>query len=468
MNADTRVEFEVWIPSENMGLLKKEITRINRTLTRTGQAPATYEILGERQTEPDEDGFVAAETQIQIFAPERVGIEGFEPVAHIAHLPSDDGTQVGVFTAFAGEEIPEVFRHRNFCDHCGYARRRNDTYILRATAPRTWERKGREIFSIAPGDLIQVGTGCMKKFLSGDSAAALIAWDRVLGELGELTERLKEEGALHRHRFASLSYYLLQVAGTIRAYGWIGRGEARNKPGVKSTANRAWDYAFKIGPSIQGKFPDWQDLMDEWLPARPTDADEIMADAALTWARDELDPDNGTNDYERNIHAVSMATGINKKQIGLAASIIYAFQKRQDGKRKGWTNEYLGNPGDKLTVEAALVGTYAVSDGKYIKHMFRDIDDHKLVWITGRDRSADFITGFIAFTVKSHDEWKGHKSTRINFVKPASAPSLHLHPVVRTAVEAARASMGPVSRLTDNEAVTEVLRLLDGLLGVRS
>lgn len=141
MNELTNIE----IPTENFPAFEKKLISLNKKLAKRGLAPMTIENKHtETMTVKDENGKTFyVEVQVFDIKGEYPLIEGYDFVAFIDHTEN-------MILSEKPEMDLEVFRHRRVCDHCGSNRKRSKTYILQ---------------NQANGELIQIGSSCVKAFL---------------------------------------------------------------------------------------------------------------------------------------------------------------------------------------------------------------------------------------------------------------------------------------------------------------
>ena len=153
------------------------------------------------------------------------------------------------------------------CDHCEAARRRSETFIVRADGSDP---------VIPAGTYRQVGRNCLAQFLGGKSAAAILAalaWPDVVRDCaGD-----DEDGFSGGRAISVLDpvAYLAWVAGVIREDGWVSRGTARDSgEGKRATADMATRLYFPARTGDNDHAADSRRCM-------PTEVEIARAAAAL-------------------------------------------------------------------------------------------------------------------------------------------------------------------------------------------
>jgi len=333
------------VAHSNLSMLESTFARLKKEAEKIGMAAPSFEITSENLGDPDKFGMVEKYYAVRLINPEPIKVEGFAVIGNISHLPTDkDGEEVGIYTTTPGNTIPEKFRGRKNCDHCGYHRRRNETYILKAVEGK---KIGEKYYR--KGSHIQVGTGCLSKFLDGLSVR------RILREVSQYDEALdvleRASGTAGNRQLYSLKYYLGHVAAVIRVDGWVSRSDAFNNRGTIATADRARDSAYIL--SIHTNYT-------------VADEDIAVAEKAVAWAN-RL---KGENSYEKNITAISHAVAFEPKQIGIAASIVGSYLRASEKRGQGYQNAWYGTLGQIEEIFAKFEMSFETRNHRW-GHIFR-------------------------------------------------------------------------------------------------
>lgn len=287
------------------------------------------------------------------------------------------------------------------CDHCAVARRRTETFVVRADGSDS---------AIPAGTYRQVGRNCLEMFLGGKSTAAIVAmlgWPAiVLGAAGDEDEDGGWFGSAPK--IHDPLTFLSWVCGSIRENGWLSRGTARDSGGQSTS-----DHALYL---MEGPCDE------KWRQARARCAlgneDLSRASAALTWARDL----SSTGDYEQNLSLVARQPTLKLSHAGILASAITAHarvlsreieRRLRDEKNAAQPSVYLGEVKQRIDLELIVERVVeTMSDYGALNYLImRDQTNNLIVWKTGaaRVKAGDKIK--IRGTVKQHSEYRGEKQT---------------------------------------------------------
>ena len=290
------------------------------------------------------------------------------------------------------------------CDHCATKRRRAETFIVRADG---------SVPGVAAGTYRQVGRTCLRDFLGGKDAAAilwLLSIDKIMSDAGGDGDGEGWDGD-SADRSLDMLEFLTWVTASIRIVGWTSKAEAEARGG-SSTASRAMYLVTPQGTGFAGA----------WRAAReahqPTETDISRAAAALTWAKGLA----GASDYERNVRLVANQPRLDAKHAGILASVIQAFD-REAGRAIERAARATAAAG---SVHVGTVGKRAIWDlvveriadvkteyGMLHIHTMRDASGNALIWKTASQRLEVHAKIKVRGTVKRHSEYKGEKQTEL-------------------------------------------------------
>lgn len=246
-------------------------------------------------------------TEVVLIAAE-TKLEGWEFIGTIEHTEAGNILRT---VPKHEETLPEKYRAvTNDCDHCGYDRRRKDTYIVLHE----------------DGTYKQVGRTCIKDFLGHGNPDQIAAYfNEIIALWDSLSLGFNEDDP---DFFGGRAPWELDTAGflgtvaqAIRTNGWTSRGKAYEWQ-TYATADCAWDF-------------DW-DRRDGKSNAKLLDrfgfceiTDEAIADgkAALAWARGLTDADTAGNDYLHNLRVACSLDYTNGKRAGIVASAVSGWQR---------------------------------------------------------------------------------------------------------------------------------------------
>ena len=330
--------------------------------------------------------------------------EGWTFLAALQHLDGEN-----LVRAVSDVEVPTQYRTRGpVCDHCKAIRRRHETYVLRHTDGRTF----------------QVGSTCIDDFMGSREAvnlaisASLLSAARGLAEEGE--EGFGGGGSSGDY---SLGEVLGLTAWSVRETGWVSRKAAGERgEGTQATADHVWILLTNEEARTKSK-------------ADPTAEDVALATAAETWAESLSDEDvnRGTGDYLHNLRVIARTAIVDRKSIGIAASMIVAYQNhvareraRAERDARPTLDAYVGTVGKRETFSVVLdlVTGYDTAYGYTTICKFRTADGATLVWkasSTDLTRSDVGKAYTLTGSVKAHSDYKGAKQTLVTRCKAVAA-----------------------------------------------
>lgn len=335
---------------------------------------------------------------------ERPVLAGWHFVATLQHIDAD-GELLEVIKAVPGEAVPTNFRGRGqICDHCKTSRRRNDTFIIRHEQS---------------GEHKQVGRNCLADFLGHKDPHAVASLAELLGLLVSCCEQASEPndefwgdgtgGGLYSW---SVEYYLAYVAACIKKSGWLSRTAAREEFAAMATADEAW---LQIVNRAKIALKD---------RVEPSAEDKQTAEMAIEWAaglHESKPADVERSDYLYSINVVARAGYVTYKTIGLAASIVAAYQREREElmRRATWrdicrSSKHFGQIKKREVFTLTLTGKHYLESayGVTVLHRFVDVAGNLAVWFASSDTDTKAgETVQIKATVKDHSEYKGAAQT---------------------------------------------------------
>lgn len=326
---------EFTAPTSVLPLFWDKVGRFNRKAAALGLDIHVEPVISEprREETKDEFGMVVSAYEVVDITIEDVEIRvpgGFTFVAVIEHL-GEDGNLIKR-SPFAPEvEVPSEYRTAEpTCDHCGIARLRNTTIVVVDDA----------------GEFKRVGSTCAQSYL-GIPASKLVT---LYGYGDDMFAFHESEGRMEEGTTA-LSF-LTAVAATIKTYGWVSRGVAREYDKT-ATADIAWTYLFGKREYAKKTYPEMFSDEIDW------DAAKAEAEASLEWLTDEIDPES--SDYFWNLSVAVRNGFVNSRRSGIVASLVAVWQ-REMGKRiereareAEAPSTWFGDVKGRYDVEATLV-----------------------------------------------------------------------------------------------------------------
>lgn len=353
-------------------------------------------------------------------------LAGWAFVATLQHVSGEGGERLTMLRIVPSHEgdLPQKYRTASpeDCDHC--RRRitsRKETFVLRHDDGR-WA---------------QVGRTCTQDFLGGENPHAVAGGLDMLLELHATCRDFAGEGeggfGGHVADRWSLREFLAAVAMLVRVDGWTSRGMARDRQGVRATADAAIDY---LSPPPRGSLAlqKWEKWHDE-CPV--TEADGATAEAAIAFVRGELaDRDEATvSDYEHNLRTACALASVDGKLAGIVASLI-TYHLRDVARRveraAARTSQHVGAVKERRAWTLTLQRVIPL-DGMYpsFLHVFVDDEGNRVKWFASNKLlpqvgggEAALVEGqtYVAWaTVKSHGAYQGQAETMVTRLEVTTA-----------------------------------------------
>jgi hypothetical protein len=409
--------------------LRTRIEKLNKKAVKLGTEPVALAVSDEHdQIVRHEDGeeWVTDLTFVTVNG-ETPMIAGWVFVATLDH-EADEGADEGVGIRRApvgtflvnkiGEEAASavetadltVYRHGgNDCDHCGFNRRRKQTYVL---------------YEVATGELRQIGSTCLKDYTGAHNPERIAAWAEWLeGLYGDLETDgdFGSEGGGGGGRIAVRTLeFLAHVAAVIKERGWqsrwvkTGYGDFERNHGA--TADVAMGNIFERNAKYR-------------IPV--VDEDAAEAEAALNWVRDDLGERDELDEFEHNLVTYCTSDYVPKKGDGFIAYAIMARRratekalKAEQAAKSAAASEWIGQVGDRIkgltftvTFTREFEGHYGVS----VLTKGHTAEGNQILWF-GRGGMEQGRTYTASATIKAHelDDYNGGgKVTKITNVRGA-------------------------------------------------
>lgn len=285
-----------------------------------------------------------------------------------------------------GYEFPDNFREVAVCDHCNRNQRRNKLIVV----------------ADAEGNLARVGTTCARDYL-GHDPKALLWFAEAVASVGDEDE--KGWGGSSDFGWDTISVVAAALVA-VRTWGWR---PAREDSSTKNDVTRILD---------RPRNTDSTDLSD----ARDRVAGFVAeATKIVEWARGLT----SGNEYIQNLTAVLEGDYVRPKGLGIAVSVVTAWDREQAREVATKTVEkavqaYIGSKGDKITVTGTIVNR-RWCDGDWGASLLVTINTPQGVvktFASSGSAFANFIDNVgvgcgvtLAGTVKDHETYQGVMQT---------------------------------------------------------
>lgn len=414
------------IPECNFDLLQSQIDKINKAANKLGMKPVTYSISGVhseyfRVIENNqvvgavskfirgEDFKPESQTKIETRRYFNVVIDGEQPkyngwefCATLMPIPTDDGIENMVRKVPGCEyTIPQTMRDKvNHCDHCGYIRRRNETYVVHHDN----------------GDWKVVGSSCIKDFLGHSDPHAIAQYLEFLSyfDEGGLSEVDEERSYSNRESYVyDVESFLTTSCSVVRNIGWRSKKQQYEEGGI-ATVNIAL-LAYLPHSKLT---PNELNLIRRVVI---TQEDKDKAKEIKAWLK-TIDPQT-ENEYMYNLSLLSRAECVNYKSLGILCSACVAYDRqlaRQEKSKNLYGNsEFVGKVKDRLVMKLKINRIFEKDSdfGLSRIHHMSDENGNYIVWFAsngGGFKEGDEIIA--KATIKNHSEYKGTKQTIVNRV----------------------------------------------------
>lgn len=364
------------IPEGGLDWLKERVAKLSRKIEKLGGEKLYMTVVGFH-FEGDEQKLSGRTRKRKIWevflAVPEIKLAGWEFMARLDH--TDEGTILRKLTA---EELPVEYRGCSpACEHCGYKRRRRDTFVVRHTETMEWK---------------QVGSTCLRDFTGHEDAAKLAKIAEIVSNMPEVVRYAAQyHDGLRDRTFVDVQQFCEIVANEIMNSGWVSKARAKEE-NISSTADRARTY--------------W-----EWGHDCSEQAKEL-ARAALEWASNL---EGELSDYEHNIKVIASTECMEERSLGIAASIVGVYWMRNQPKHTS-ASHHQGRVGD--TIER----TVTIRQVQALQHStrFQFIDDSGNIytWFASNNRlkhrGQEPIR--IRATVKDHTVFRDVQQTLITRV----------------------------------------------------
>lgn len=304
-NIGAEIENVYKIPDYRMEWLEGRIKKLNKTCKKLELPPITISVIGESIKKYKDDTVTVIFKHIKISGEAPV-LKGWKFIGRIMH--TNEGN---ILKIVPGETVPDSYRKfEPKCDHCGYNRRRNDTFIVR---------------NIETGEFKQCGSNCLKDFIghSSPNSYAKLAEDMadLNIELRSMDDDFERSGGISSG--ISIEYFVLMAYLYVKSNGFISRSRARETGDVTSTADRVWNLLISKNSQLEEERRE--------MLSSATEEDKDFVKDAIAWARGLKEADenkqNEISDYLYNLSVSTSLPVVKHETCGLVASLPSAYMR---------------------------------------------------------------------------------------------------------------------------------------------
>jgi hypothetical protein len=376
---------------QELALTEAKIAKINERASKKGwTGRLVVEATAADRTTTNVAGFTTTEILFDV----RIGGDApkYDGWVFLATLDWDKNAGLTVRTAPGVVSVDRTGLLPGACAHCKTNRYRNHTYLLQAE----------------DGKLIQVGSTCIKDFLGWNANPVWVTTptDSDLESWG-LTGRTDPEWATES--VLAASWAATQTFGYIKADAYQNEGQ----PTKYTTL----------------------DILDPRTPAAKATAAKCAGAFAEAYGQAKIirafilsDAFAGDSEYVHNLKAIAAGEYCTYRNVGFLASAPVAWARaterdlRQKAAREDTLNEWAGTVGEKVTIQATVKSIRFI-DGDYgvtTLYTLETPEHQSFKWFASRSAlgtEADGKLLSLTGTIKSLEEFKGYKATRLTRVK---------------------------------------------------
>lgn len=381
------------IHEANIERLEKKLTTISNKCQKYNCA-FTYQVIGE-QFIKDDNGNVNRYIEVEV--------EGTAKVNEWTFVASIDFCENGNVIRKCGNidvEVPErYYTSEPVCEHCNTKRRRKDTYIIMNTTT---------------GEFKQVGRSCLKDFTCGLSAEMVAQY---IAMFDNLIEGYAVPSGTYIAEYYDVKEYLQYVVECINHFGFY--GTQCDRP----TKVRAYEYMMARAHKVfTVKYQE--QLLSEMEAVNfnhDTEAIRLTVEKALEWISNQ----NDENNYIHSVKVLASQEYIRSKDFGFIASLISTYnkamaieQQKKQQQEVDSNSTFIGNVGDRVTVEAESIECVASWDTQFgMTFVYKITDTNCNVYTWKTNKGLENKKVILVGTVKEHKEFRGVKQTELTRCK---------------------------------------------------
>lgn len=378
-----------------------------------------FEQVGEEIREVEDHTTINPITKKPVMRPCKfiaVEVEGTAIVNGWQFVASVEHTEKGnIFSkALTDVEIPVRYRQcAPYCEHCKTDRARKNTCIVMNTET---------------GEFKQVGSSCLCDFTHGMSAT----FAAYLASLKTIFKDIEDEpigfsGMGWGQKYFDTEEVLRYTAETIRHFGY-----SKTENIGESTKDRMLDIFHVCHGDTEYMLKEEVKRIRNMIEETGFNPDSEEAVKMVKDALDWLDKQEGLNDYMHNLKVVTALDYTTYNRFGLLVSLFPTYNRELEAEAKrraeaeqGKQSEYVGNEGERVTVEIEAVKCLTSWDSCYDGYHLTTTYVWKIVgkdgniytWKTSNWMNEEKPPVSMKGTVKAHKEFRGVKQTELTRCK---------------------------------------------------
>jgi len=417
-----RIEIE----KQTFTYLETVLRPLQRIAAKLGLTPITTEIVGEPRVEtksfiPREyrdrmDSFTYARQRVYTWLSVEINgevpvLKGWKFLARVEHR-REDGANLVHSHPSAGEEVPEIYRDRRECDHCGHNRYRKDTFIVK---------------HVETGAYKQVGRTCLKDFMGHKNPEALAKYFAGIAEIEDYLKAFTSQASDddfsevgHGFRYVpqfQIEEILAFTSAWIRLDGYTSKTQAREREMV-STAECVVEH---YGEPMRIEKAFGMDVF------KVEYRDYQLAASTLKWLYEKKTTESHLNDYFYNLYTMAESGEVEYKDFGYIVSLIPSYQRDVAKATEKTRKEHKGEAKDEHFGEIKkremfnfVCRNKFYTEGYYgvtVIHSFVDEEGREAVWFASKESDIEIGESYkVKATVKEHGEYHGKAQTVVTRV----------------------------------------------------
>ncbi len=351
-------------------------------------------------------------------------VEGYTFIGKVQHTPGGENI-LNVAPSSPIKNLPEIYRTaKGMCDVCKQNRERFNTFILRMDKEDAERFPDKKI-----GDLVQVGSACLKRFLPGISVDTLIGYAQMIEMLRRYREGDEDYDDYEEYERGGPNIFRSHVnTETLLAYialVYTVRGEYIPKSKADFNKFPTSEEAVSVMFDRKG-----QTLVSKKAQQNKVFVDQakILAQKVSKWMKEQDFNTLGKNkpemsNYFGNLNVVSHAPSISIKNApflgGVFQSYLY-WERRQAQAQNVGPKKYVGKIGERIFFNGLLKSQKAFpsqfGQKTVILYKFEDLDGNNIQWwantnLNLQDNQRYSMSGIVK--KQEVDKWSQQPTTTI-------------------------------------------------------
>jgi hypothetical protein len=360
-------------------------------------------------------------------------VEGYTFIGKVEHTPGGENI-LNIAPNSPVKNLPDTFRTaKGVCDVCKHNRERFNTFILQI------DKEDSERFpDKKAGDLIQVGSACLKRFLPDLSVSKFMNYAKLIelirnirgggDEYDDDYDEYEKSGpnAYRGHVNTDTLMAYICLVYTVRGE-YIPKSKADPYNGKTATAEEAVDVLFDRG---QKMFVSKQAVSNKTFVSQA----KVLADKVNKWMKEQdfnkmgqYKPEMAT--YFGNLQVITHSPSIRVKKrrlFGCALQSYLHWERKQAQAQNVGPKKFVGRIGERINFnglvksQKAFPSQFGPRGGMVILYKFEDLDGNNIQWwantnLNLKDGQRYSMSGIVK--KQEVDKWSQQPTTIIKNVR---------------------------------------------------